>query len=131
MRLVAIVIILSLIATGSAGAAVAARVDGQEADAWRKVAETIPLGSKVKIQTYEGKRVTGTLMGVDGNEILVKRNTRRPEPAVAILFDDISKLERDQNNGNGGINFAKAVGIAAATGGAIVLTLFLLALQLD
>ena len=37
----------------------------QEAQQWRKVADAIPLGSKVKIQTLEGKRVSGTLMRVD------------------------------------------------------------------
>jgi hypothetical protein len=27
-----------------------------QADAWRKVAQSIPLGSKVKVQTFEGRR---------------------------------------------------------------------------
>jgi hypothetical protein len=101
----------------------------QEADAWRKVAESIPLGSKVKVQTYEGKRINGTLMRVDGSQILVKRNTRRPEPAVAVMFDDVSKLERDQNGG--GSNLAKAAVIGLATGAGVIFSLFLIALQFD
>ena len=109
-------------------AKVEARSAKVEADAWRKVAETIPLGSRVKIQTFEGKRFSGTLMRVDGKEILVKKNTRRPEPAVAILFDDLSKLEREQKGD--GPNVAKAIGIGLATGGSIILSLFLLAAAL-
>lgn len=117
MRSMAIVIISSLLLSTSAFA--------QEADAWRKVAEVIPLGSRVKIQTYEGQRISGTLMRVDGKEILVKKNTRRPEPAVSILFDDISRLEREQKGD--GPNVAKAIGIGLATGASVILSLFLIA----
>ena len=116
MRTIALVIISSLLLSTSAFA--------QEAEAWRKVAEAIPLGTKVKIQTIEGKRISGTLMRVDGKEILVKKNTRRPEPAVAILFDDISKLEREQK---GDPHVAKAIGIGLATGAGVILSLFLIA----
>ena len=70
MRSIAIFVITSLLMSTSAYA--------QEADAWRKVAEGIPLGTKVRIQTIEGKRISGTLMRVDEKEILVKKNTRRP-----------------------------------------------------
>ena len=120
MRSIVIVVISSLVFATSAFA--------QEADAWRNVAEAIPLGSKVKVQTYEGKRINGTLMSVDGNQILVKRNTRRPEPAVTVTFDDVSKLERDQN---GGSNLAKAAVIGLATGAGVIFSIFLIALQFD
>jgi hypothetical protein len=122
MRSIVIVVISSLLFSTSALA--------QEAEAWRKVAETIPLGSRVKIQTYEGKRISGTLMRVDGNHILVKRNTRRPEPALTVVFDDVSKLERDQN-GNGNSNLAKAAVIGLATGAGVLFSIFLIALQFD
>ena len=121
MRTAAIAVIASLLMSTSGVA--------QEADAWRKVAESIPLGSKVRIQTYEGKRFTGALMRVDGQEILVKKNTRRPEPAVSIMFDDISMLERDQKNG--GVHIGKAIAVGLATGAGVILSLFLIALQFD
>ena len=120
MRSSVIVVISSLLFSTSAFA--------QEAEAWRKVAETIPLGSKVRVQTYEGKRISGTLMRVDGNQILVKRNTRRPEPAITVVFDDMSKLERDQH---GGSNLAKAAVIGLATGAGVIFSIFLIALQFD
>jgi hypothetical protein len=120
MRTIAVVIIGSLLMSTGAAA--------QEADAWRKVAETIPLGSRVKVQTYEGKRLSGTLMRVDSSAIVVKRNTRRPEPPVTITFDNLSRLERDQN---GGSSLAKAAAVGLAAGAGVVLSLFLIALQFD
>ena len=116
MRSIAVIIISSLLLSSAAFA--------QEADAWRKVAETIPLGTKVKVQTFEGKRFSGTLMRVDGKEVLIKKNTRRPEPAVEILFDDIAKIERAKEGGSG---VGKAVAIGVATGATVILSLFLIA----
>jgi hypothetical protein len=99
-----------------------------EAEMWRNVAEAIPLGTKVKIQTLENKRVSGVLMRVDATSLMVKRNSRRPEPAISIPFDDVAKIERE--NG-GGVNVAKAIGIGLAAGGGVILSLFLIALQFD
>jgi hypothetical protein len=99
-----------------------------EAEMWRNVAEAIPLGTKVKIQTLENKRVSGVLMRVDATSVMVKRNSRRPEPAISIPFDDVAKIERE--NG-GGVNVAKAIGIGLAAGGGVILSLFLIALQFD
>jgi hypothetical protein len=73
--------------------------------------------------------MTGTLMRVDGGGVLVKKNTRLPEPAVAIAFSDLSRLERHHDSG--GINVAKAMGIALAAGAGVVFTLFAIALQFD
>ena len=100
----------------------------QEAGDWRKVAEAIPLGSKIKIQRHDGDRITGTLMRVDTTGVLVKRNTRHPEPAVSIAFADVAKIERHKE---GGLNVGKAIAVGAATGAGVILTLILFAMQLD
>src|ERR671913_2616854 len=102
MRTTAIALIISILTLGVARAhahqdpaavpSQGAKVD--EAAAWRQVAQTIPLGSKVKVQTAEGKRLSGTLMAVDNTAMMLKRNTRRPEPAMTLPFNEISKLER-------------------------------------
>ena len=124
MRAIATVLILSMLSI-SASEAFAQQ---SEASSWRQVAEAIPLGSKVKVQLVDGKRVNGTLMRVDGTAVLVKRNTRRPEPAVAIAFDEMSRLERDHGNGT---NVGKAIAIGLASGAGVILGLFVLALQFD
>ena len=67
-------------------------LQAQESSAWRSVAQAIPLGSKVRVQTMDGKRLSGTLMRADSSSMLIKRNTRHPEPAVSIAFDDVAKI---------------------------------------
>jgi hypothetical protein len=126
VRSTALALILSFLTLG-AGDVFAQQQN--EAEMWRNVAEAIPLGTKVKIQTLENKRVSGVLMRVDGTSVMVKRNSRRPEPAISIPFDDVAKIERE--NGGGGVNVAKAIGIGLAAGGGVILSLFLIALQFD
>ena len=100
-----------------------------EAMAWRQVAEAIPLGTRIKVQTLNGKSVTGTLLRVDGDAVMVKRNTRRPEAAVIVPYDTVSRLEREQHGS--GVNIGKAIAVSVATGAGIVLTMILFALQFD
>ena len=121
MRVITFVLIASLI--GLSGNAFA-----QESTDWHKVADAIPLGTKVKVQTLDGKRVTGTLMRVDDTAVMVKRNTRSPEAAATVTYDRITNIERD--NG-GGMSWAKALGIGLAAGTSAILTLFIIALQID
>jgi len=125
MRSTALALIVSLLAFGATDSF----AQPAEANAWRQVAEAIPLGSRVNIQTSTGKRVNGTLMRVDGNAVMVKRNTRRPEPAVVVPFDQVSTLEREQKGD--GVNIGKAIAISVATGAGIVLSMILFAMQFD
>ena len=129
MRTTALAIILTILAGSMSEVLAAQSQTPVEATAWQQVAAAIPLGSRVKAQTVDGKRINGTLMRVGDSDVLVKKNTRLPEPAVSIAFSDLSRLERD--HGDGGINIAKALGIAVATGAGVVLTLFLIATQID
>lgn len=134
MRAIAVALIVSLF-TLTAGdalalpaeAASAAKV-GEEASTWRKVAETIPLGSKVKIQLIDGKRVDGTLMRVDDTGVLVKKSTRVPESPITIPYDRMGNLER---NRGGGMSWAKAIGLGIGAGAGAILTILVIALQLD
>ena len=129
MRTIALVIMVTILSGGRSDVLAAQSQAPVEAAAWKEVAGAIPLGSRVKAQTVEGRRISGTLMQVNDGSVLVKRNTRLPEPAVSIAFTDLSRLERD--HGSGGINLAKAVGIALAAGAGVMVTLFAIAMQLD
>jgi hypothetical protein len=122
MRTTAIALLVSIMTLG------ATTVSAQESADWRKVADAVPLGTKIKVQRTNGDRLSGTLMRVDGNEVLVKRDTRRPEPAISIPFDQIAKIERGKD---GGFSVGKAIAIGASTGAGAMLTLILFALQLD
>jgi hypothetical protein len=125
MRLTAIILVISILGLGVGEAAAQAN----EAAAWRQVAEAIPLGSKVTVQSTDGDRLKGTLMRVDGTSLMLKRNTRMPEPAVTVPFTDVARLERDQPGG--GANIAKAIGVGLAAGAGVFFSLVLIALQMD
>jgi hypothetical protein len=125
MRLQALALVISLLASGASDAL----AQQSEAAAWRDVAQVIPLGTKVKVQTTDGKRINGTLMRVDGDGIMIKRNTRRPEPAQTVAFAEMSKLERDK--GGNGTNIAKAAGVGLAVGAGVFVSMILIALQLN
>ena len=120
MRSIAIALIVSLIMASNAFA--------QEASTWRKVAEAIPLGSKVKIQLTDGKRVGGTLMRVDDTGVLVKKNTRVPESAITVTYEQIGNIER---NHGGGMSWGKAIGLGIGAGAGAILTILVIALQMD
>lgn len=125
MRPTALALVVSIFALCASNAL----AQQNEAAAWRDVAQVIPLGTKVKVQTTDGKRISGTLMRVDGDGIMLKRNTRRPEPAQSVAFADMSKLERDK--GGNGTNIAKAAGVGLAVGAGVFVSMILIALQLD
>ena len=100
-------------------------IAAQETTMWKDVAGAIPLGSRVKAETRSGKHYSGTLMRVSDDAILVKRNTRMPEPAVSIPYSEVAKIEREHGNG---ISVGKAIGIGLAAGAAVIGGLLLIAL---
>jgi len=122
MRAIAIAVICSLLSAGASNAF------AQEAAAWQQVAAGIPLGSKVKVETVNGRRMSGTLMSVRNEGVVVKQNTRRPVAAITIAFADIARIERDNNKG---FNVGKAIAVGLAAGAGVILGLFAIAVQLD
>jgi hypothetical protein len=122
MRSIAIALIAALITLSSANAF------AQETDDWRKVAGAIPLGSKVRIQRVDGSRVSGTLMRVEDATLILKKNTRLPEAPMAVAFDQVANIQRE--NG-GGMSWGKAIGMGVGAGAGAILTIFVIALQLD
>ena len=120
MRTTAIAVIASLLTFSTAAA--------QEPTTWRKVADAIPLGSRVKVQRIEGGRVSGTLIRVDEKGVTIKKSTRIPESPVLIQYDVIDNLERDHG---GGMGIGKAIGFGIAAGASAILTIFVIALQMD
>jgi hypothetical protein len=95
-----------------------------EAASWQRVASVTPLGSRVKVETADRRRYTGTLMRVTDTGIVIKRATRLPEAPVAVPFDRIARLEQDR----GGLSVAKAIGIGVAAGAGAMLSLILMAI---
>ena len=99
-----------------------------EAKALREMASAIPLGSRVKAQTSEGKRVNGTIMSVTSDAVIIKKKTRLPEPAITIPFAELARLELQ---GNEGMSIGKVLGIGLAAGAGAILTLFAFVAAID
>ena len=92
-----------------------------EAKALKSMALAIPLGARVKAQTTRGTRVSGTLLSITDDAVIIKKRTRLPEPAVTVAFSDLSQLELVNNEG---MSPGKVIGIGLAAGAGAILTLF-------
>ena len=96
-------------------------------DVWRQVAQKMPIGSFVKVQTTSRDRLEGVLFVVDEAGIIVKPRTRIPEPARRVRFDQIDDLRLDTHRRGLG----KAAAIGAAIGGGALLVMLLIASHVD
>ena len=99
-----------------------------EAAAFRQLAAQIPAGSRIKLQTRDGRRVTATLMSVTEQGIVVKRESRVPEPAVSVEYAQLARLHLE---GKSGFSMGKAIGVGLAAGVGAILTMFAIAVSLD
>ena len=99
-----------------------------EMAALKQMAAGIPLGTRVSVRTKEGRRLSATLMAVESDRIVVKRDSRVPEPALGIAFADLTTLERSSKSG---FSVGKAIGIGLAAGVGAILTLFGIAVAID
>jgi hypothetical protein len=117
-----------LAASPTAAAAQKAVPPAIESAAFKEMAAAIPLGSRIKLQTKTGGRLTATLMSVSEEAIIVQRASRVAEPPVTVPFNEIARLQRDDRNG---LSLAKAIGVGLASGAGAILTLFAIALSID
>ena len=99
-----------------------------EIAAFKQLASGIPLGSRITVQAREGRRLNATLMSVDEQGIVVKRDSRIPEPAIRFTFAELKRLHRNEKSG---FSLAKAVGIGLAAGVGAILTLLAIAVSID
>ena len=127
-QLIAVVVAMTIASAPAAVAAQQSATPAIEAAAFQHMAAGIPPGTRVRVQTTAGKRLTATLMNVTDETIVVKRESRVPEPAIAIRFDELSSLKRQEPRG---IGLGKALGIGLAAGGGAMLTLFLIILSIE
>ena len=129
MRDITIVIVIAALvfATPAVSAQDALTRDAETA-AFQQLAGAIPPGSRVKVRTTDGRRITATFMTADDRHIVVKRHSRVPEPAVAIAFADLAELRREERSG---FSIGKAIGIGLAAGVGAILTLFAIAVTID
>lgn len=91
-------------------------------------AERIPVGSRVKLTLNDGRRMTAVLLGVEGNDVVVRERTRIPEPPVRVAASQIGWIELDSPK----MSIGKVIAIGAAIGAGVTLAfLAILAASID
>jgi hypothetical protein len=125
-RLIAIVLTMSAAMPAGAWASQKDVPPAVEAAAFKQLAAAIPPGARVRVETRGGRRLTATLMSASDEGVVLKRETRVPEPAVQLRYDELSSLQRHERRG---IGLGKALGIGLAAGAGAMLTLFLIFLS--
>jgi hypothetical protein len=128
MKITTVVAIMALLVAPFRVEARQALPPEAEAAAFRQLAAAIPLGSRIKVESRDGKRLTATLLAVTDEAVVVKRESRVPEPAVSIGFAALTRLQRDDPRG---FTWGKALGIGLAAGAGAILTLFGIAMSID
>ena len=127
-RSIAVLTIVALVSVPSLASAQQALSADAELAAYKQMAAGIPPGARVKVQTKEGRRLTATLMSVNDEGIVIKRESRVPEPALSIPFAQLARLQREEKSG---FSVGKAIGIGLAAGVGAILTLFAIAVTID
>jgi hypothetical protein len=72
--------------------------------------------------------MTATLVAVNEDAIVVKRESRVPEPAVSIPLAQLTRLQLDEKSG---FSVGKALGVGLAAGVGAILTMFAIAVSID
>ena len=127
-KVISAIVTVALLVTPSLSHAQQALSAAAEVAAYEQMAAGIPLGSRIKAQTKDGRRLTATLLSVSDEGIVVKRESRIPEPALSIEFAQLTRLQRDEKSG---FSVGKAIGIGLAAGVGAILTLFAIAVTID
>src|SRR5688572_14043464 len=114
MRQMTAVVMMFVVLTAPAiGASQKELAPVDQASALRSMAGGIPLGSRVKLQVREGRRMTATLMQVTDDAIVVQRVSRVPEAPVTVRFAELAVLQREEK---GGFSVGKVLGMGLAAG---------------
>jgi hypothetical protein len=121
MRTMLIACLTALMAWPSAAAA-------QDAPDWKAAVAALPALTSVAVQFRDGKKLTGTIVGVREEGFELQRRTRYPETPRFVSYADVATIERRPPGLSSG---AKAtLGAASVVTTLIVLTLAYLS-QID
>ena len=116
LKSIALMALLCVLVSTSLGAQTTETPDARLA---RTNVERIPIGATVKVRTRDGERLKAVLFSADESGIRVKAVTRIPEASRRIAFDEIERIERDQDH----VSVGKFAGVGSAIGATVMLLL--------
>jgi hypothetical protein len=100
--------------------------DAERAAVMRDYVGQLPAGSRIKVETTDGTRFTGTLLSVDRDRVVVQPHGRLAEPSRALPIASLRVVEPAPAGANGSLGKAIAIGVVA--GAASFLAMLLVAL---
>lgn len=77
---------------------------------FHELVQTLEPAAFVSVRLTNGKRLTGTVLGVSEDSFTLQRHARIPEPTRDIRFDDVVSLERARPGMNSGAKVLAGVG---------------------
>ena len=81
----------------------------------------LPIGTNTKLRLEDGRKIKATLMSIEDDAVVVKVNTRLPEPPLRIELSRIVDADIER-----GANFGKAIAAGATAGAGAALGVFFL-----
>jgi hypothetical protein len=109
-------------------AIVAAQAPGSPSTLAGEFVRKLPIGTNVKLRLEDGRKIKATLMSIEEDMVVVKVNTRLPEPPLRIELGRIVDADIDRGTSLGR---AIAAGTAAGAGAALGVFLLLIAIYSD
>ena len=95
----------------------------RDTEDWRRYITNLPIGTKLTFDLADGVRLTGNILSVDQDAVIVQPRTRLPSPAKRVPFDVIVSLAPESS---GGMNTGSAIAIGAVAGAAAFVAIFLI-----
>lgn len=89
----------------------------------------LPIGTNTKLRLEDGRKIKATLMSIEDDAVVVKVNTRLPEPPLRIELSRI--VDADIDRGGANLGRAIAAGTAAGAGAALGVFFLLVAIYSD
>ena len=101
---------------------------GQTSNLAGEFVSRLPVGTNIRLKLDDGATLTGTLMAVEDDAIIVKRQGRTPEPPITLTLNRI--VDADVQRGSG-LGKAIAIGAVVGVGATFGVLLFLAAIVGD
>ena len=90
-------------------------VHAQEAGDWRRLAASLPPGTRLELYLKDGSHVDGTLIAQDADLVVINPRTRIPVSPWRVAYDEIRSIDVKRRDGlSPGAKVLVGFGVGAA-----------------
>lgn len=117
LTVVVSIAVLTAQCAAAAGGRMATASPAETGRAMLAAAEKVPAGSRVRVELNDGNRFKAVMLAVEGEQIILQKRTRLPEPPLRLDPSQISYMELEGPRDG----WSKMVAIGAAIGTGVTL----------